>query len=188
MQRNSRFDVGDGLTAAERLGILSLTVVGGYEPLAIGVATALHLLLQRPPLLQELQADPALLSGAVDEALRFESPIPFTARVCVAGFDTGKVRLPAGAAVLALLGAANRDPLIFAEPDVFNPHRTVNPHLALGGGPHFCLGAPLVRRAMATMLELILSERPHVRPAPGKAPQWRTSLVPRGLAVLPVVW
>ena len=188
LERSCRFDVGDGLTPAEKLGIQSLTVVGGYEPLAIGVATALHLLLQRPPLLRQVQANPALLPGVVDEALRFESPIPFTARVCVDGFHTGTVELPAGAAVLALVGAANRDPLVFTDPDLFDPYRNPNPHLALGGGPHFCLGAPLVRRAMAAVLELVLTERPQVRPAPEKAPRWRTSLVPRGLADLPVVW
>ena len=177
-----------GLTSAERLGVLSLTVVGGYEPLAIGLASALHLLLERPGVLELVRSDPALVPGAVDEALRLESPIPFTARVCVGGYRLGSVELPAGAAVLALLGAANRDPAVFAEPDVFDPRRSPNPHLALGGGPHFCLGAPLVRRSIATMLGLLLRERPDLRPAPEQAARWRTSLVPRGLVDLPVLW
>jgi cytochrome P450 len=124
----------------------------------------------------------------VDEALRLESPIPFTARVCVDGYRTDSAEIPAGAVVLAMVGAANRDPAVFADPDVFDPGRSPNPHLALGGAAHFCLGAPVVRRSIEALLATLLHRMPALRRATGTAATRLGSAVPRGLATLPIAW
>lgn len=176
------------LSESERIGVFSLTVIGGYEPLAVGVASALDLLLDRPQVLAELRTHPDGMAGAVDEALRLESPIPFTARVCVDGYSSDRAEIPAGAVVLAMVGAANRDPAVFDDPDDFDAHRSPNPHLALGGAAHFCLGAPVVRRATAILLTTLLHRLPDLRRAPGSTATRLPGAVPRGLATLPIAW
>ncbi len=175
-----------GLDEREILGILSLTVIGGFEPLGDLIATALHLLLDLPDVRTRLRADPALIPLAVDETLRLESPIPFTARVCTTGYRDQAVELPPGAPVLAVISAANRDPAVFDAPDVFSLNRSPNPHLALGAGAHFCLGAPVVRLSAELLLAELLLRRPGI--ARAGAARWRGSLVPHGLTRLPVTW
>lgn len=176
------------LSESERVGIFALTVIGGYDPLAVGVASALDLLLDLPAVLADLRARPARMDAAVDEALRLESPIPFTARVCVDGYRTNSSEIPPGALVLAMVGAANRDPAIFADPDAFDAGRSPNPHLALGGAAHFCLGAPLVRRATGILLATLLDRLPGLRRAPGAGATRLAGAVPRGVATLPISW
>ncbi len=88
--------------------------------------------------------------------------------------------IPAGARVLALVGAANRDPAVFAEPDELVVSRAPNPHLAFGAGTHLCLGAPLVRQAGALLLGGLLTRYPELRPV-GDPPVWAPSMVPRRL-------
>jgi cytochrome P450 len=150
------------------LGILSLVVIGGFEPLASLVGNALALLLPRPGALAALAGlDQVSAERAVDELLRLESPIPFVARVVAEPVDLPGGRLAAGARVLAMLGAANRDPAVFTDPDGLMLDRTPNPHLAFGGGGHFCLAGPLVRSAGAVLL------RGAGAPFPGRPPRPR---------------
>lgn len=175
---------GSELTPSERLGILSLIVVGGYEPLADLCSTALALILDTPGTAERLRGDPQLMDRAVDEAMRLESPIPFTSRVCVDGWTGADVTIPAGAPVLAMVGAANRDPAVFPDADAFSLDRPGNQQMALGAGVHHCLGAPLVRQATAALLTELLAASPDVSPAAGPARSWRPTLVPRGLTEL----
>ncbi|MEV0307353.1 cytochrome P450 [Nonomuraea fuscirosea] len=175
-----RLAADERLTRAEMLGIAALTVVGGWKPLAEMVGNALHWLLPRKDAAEQVRESPEAAMSAVDELLRLESPIPFTARV-----TTEEVRLdggviPAGARVLALVGAANRDPAVFAGPDELMVLRSPNPHLAFGAGTHLCLGAPLVRHAGAVLLGGLLSRYPELRPD-GDPPVWAPSMVPRRL-------
>ncbi len=177
------------LTPGERLGILSLIVVGGYEPLADLCSTALSLILDTPDALDRLRgAEPETYATAVEEALRLESPIPFTSRVCVDGYRTDSVDIPPGSPVLAMLGAANRDPAVFDDPDTFLIDRRPNAHLALGGGVHYCLGAAVVKQSCAALLAELIQSRPAVRRVPDTRSPWRPTLVPRGLARLPICW
>jgi cytochrome P450 len=168
------------LSRTEMLGILSLVVIGGFEPLASLVGNALALLLPRPGALAALAGlDQVSAERAVDELLRLESPIPFVARVVAEPVELPGGRLEAGARVLAMLGAANRDPAVFADPDDLVLERMPNPHLAFGGGGHFCLAGPLVRSAGAVLLRELARRFPAARLAPGERPAWSDALIPR---------
>ena len=173
------------LARAEMLGILALTVVGGFEPLACLVGNALTWLLPRPAAVAALRSgDAASGERAVDEFLRLESPIPFVARVTTQPVPLPGGQLAAGARVLAVLAAANRDPAVFGQPDDLRLDRTPSLHLAFGGGPHFCLGGPLVRSCAAVLLQSLARRHPGLRIAPGAPPEWAGSLIPHRVSGL----
>jgi cytochrome P450 len=104
--------------------------------------------------------DPAVV---VEEMLRHDSPLHLFERTATQATTVGDVTLAPGDKIAALLGAANRDPAVFAEPDVFDPTRDPNPHLAFGAGIHFCVGAPLARLELATSVSRLLARWPHLR-------------------------
>jgi cytochrome P450 len=163
------------------LGILSLAVIGGYAPLAEFTGNALGRLLSQSVGLGDLGlADQARAETAVDELLRLDGPIPFIARVTTSDIDLEDGTLPAGAHVLAVLAAANRDPRVFADPDEMDLTRAPNPHLAFGAGPHFCLAAPLIRRAGAITLSRLATRYPHLC-ATDPVLRWAPTLLPRKL-------
>lgn len=169
------------LTRAEMLGIVSLAVIGGYLPLADLAGHAAYWLTADGRPFGSLRAE---LAGAgagrvIDELMRLATPIPFTARVTRQAADLGGVHLVAGARVLLIIAAANRDPLVFAEPARFDPRRSPNPQLAFGAGPHLCLGAQLVRWAGGALLAELAGRFPALRQA-GPA-EWDKPLVPRRL-------
>ncbi|WP_158939537.1 cytochrome P450 [Streptomyces sp. NRRL S-87] len=172
------------LTRREMLGVLGLAVVGGWQPLAEAVGNALYWLLPRPEAREALRAGgPDTAETAVDELLRLEAPIPFTARVTVRDAELPGGRIPAGQRVLAVLAAANRDPAVFADPDALVWDRTPNPHLAFGGGPHFCLAARLVKQSGGILLGRIVHRFPEAALA-GPEPRWAPTLIPRRLTRL----
>jgi cytochrome P450 len=176
------------LSRTEMLGILSLAVIGGFEPLASLIGNALALLLPQPDALAELRdADQITAERAVDELLRLESPIPFVARVVAEPVALPGGELEPGARVLAMLAAANRDPAVFTRPDDPVLDRTPNPHLAFGGGGHFCLAGPLVRSGAAVLLRELARRFPAARLAPGEQPEWSGSLIPRRVCRLRLV-
>ncbi|MEU5867573.1 cytochrome P450 [Nonomuraea sp. NPDC047529] len=176
-----RLAADDRLTRAEMLGIAALTVVGGWKPLAEMVGNALHWLLPRHEAADRIRnGGREVAESAVDELLRLESPIPFTARVTTEAVPLDGGVIPAGARVLALVGAANRDPAVFDRPDELLVTRSPNPHLAFGAGTHLCLGAPLVRQAGGLLLSGLLERYPGLRRM-GKPPAWAPGLVPRRL-------
>ncbi|MFC4589595.1 cytochrome P450 [Sphaerisporangium corydalis] len=176
-----RLAADDRLTRPEMLGVASLAIVGGWKPLAEMVGNALYWLLPRPEEAARLREGGEEAAGtAVDELLRVEAPIPFIARVTTEAVPLDGGTIPSGARVLALIAAANRDPAVFDRPDDLVVTRSPNPHLAFGGGTHFCLGAPLVRHAGALLLHDLLSRYPGLR-ATGSPPVWAPSLVPRRL-------
>jgi len=156
------------LSRAEMLGILTLTVVGGFLPLADLPAHAMHWM-----------GGPNAEGGAVDEVMRLATPIPFTARVTRQAVELDGTPLPQGARVLLMIGSANRDTRVFDRPGQCDPRRSPNPHLAFGAGPHVCLGAPLVRLAGGTLLRELARRYPQARPL-GPA-EWDKPLVPRRL-------
>jgi pimeloyl-[acyl-carrier protein] synthase len=191
------------LTRPEVIGILSLAVVGGWRPLAEMVGNALFWLLPRPEAMEALRrGDEEFARTAVDELLRLEAPVPFTARVTTEDVELGSdpgsglgpglgsarepVTIPAGSRVLAVIAAANRDSDVFERPDDLMLTRSPNPHLAFGAGTHFCLGAPLVRQAGALLLRGLVERFPGMR-ALGGPPAWAPTLVPRRLSEFRIV-
>jgi cytochrome P450 len=142
------------------------------------LANGLTLLLDHPDQLAALRRDPGLIDRYVDEILRFEPPTHFVVRYAAAEVEVAGVVVPAGASVLVLLGAANRDPGRFPDPDVFRPTRDDGASLTFGAGPHFCLGAPLTRLEGQVALPMLLDRFPGV--ALAEPPPARDQLMLRG--------
>lgn len=136
---------GQRLTQAEILGFFQLLVVGGQETTANLINNAVLCLVDNPGELARLRANPELLPSAIEEMLRYRSPLQWVMRTPKRDLDWRGQRIPAGQLVLPIIGAANRDRRYFEEPSRFNIARDPNPHLAFGHGGHFCLGAPLAR-------------------------------------------
>ncbi|MFJ6569322.1 cytochrome P450 [Streptomyces sp. NPDC091292] len=184
-------DGADRLTPEELMGMAFLLLVAGHETTVNLIANAVHLLLGRPGQLAALRADPELLTGAVEETLRFEPPAPAgTYRYPAEPVDLGGVRIPAGARVVLSLAAANRDPARFSAPARFDIHRdpaATRAHLAFGHGLHHCLGAPPARLEATLALRILLDRFPGLAFDGDGTPQWRTSLM-RSLRELPVCW
>jgi cytochrome P450 len=121
-----------------------------------------------------------------DELLRFAGPVQFTQRVLLEDLQLGDQLLPARTLTALLVGAANRDPLVFADPDRLDVGRDPNPHLSFSSGIHHCLGAALARLEIGVAVPKILRELPDLRLA--AKPRWRDTFVLRGLTALPVRW
>ncbi|MEU3739831.1 cytochrome P450 [Streptomyces sp. NPDC032198] len=187
---------GDGadaaLTPEELLGMAFLLLVAGHETTANLISSAVYLLLRHPEQLAALRADPSLISGAIEETLRYEPPALAVAyRYAAEPLTLGGVDIPKGDALILSLAAANRDPAYFPDPDRFDIHRdpaTTASHLAFGHGIHHCLGAPLARMEGVIALRALLQRCPDLRlEGENGTPTWRPSLL-RGLQELPVRW
>jgi len=138
-------DEGQRLTEGELIATCILLLVAGHETTVSLISNAILALLRHPAQLAALSADPGLAAGAVEETLRYDAPVQFTARVMRGGLQVGPISVPDGGLVLLLLAAAGRDPAVFDDPDRFDIQRGPSGHLAFAAGPHFCLGAPLAR-------------------------------------------
>jgi cytochrome P450 len=136
---------GERLTPGDILGFFQLLLLAGSETTMNLIANAVLCLVEHPDQLARQRAAPELLPSAVEEVLRYRSPLQWMYRVARRDVELHGRVIPAGALVLAVIGSANRDPGQFADADRFDIARDPNPHLAFGHGPHFCLGAPLAR-------------------------------------------
>jgi pimeloyl-[acyl-carrier protein] synthase len=173
------------LTEEEIIANCILTMIGGQETATNLIGSGLLTLLRHPEQLRILQDDPSLIPSAVEELLRYESPIQHTARVAHEDFTLGDKLIRRGQSVVAVLAAGNRDPERFSNPDVLDVTRGDKGHLAFGWAAHFCFGAPLARMegqiAFSTLLRrlknLALASEDFV---------WRENLGLRGLSGLPV--
>jgi unspecific monooxygenase len=122
----------------------------------------------------------------VEELLRFDAPLHLFTRYALRDVEVAGMGLRQGDRIGLLLGAANRDPLIFADPDRFDPRRAPNPHVAFGGGIHFCVGAPLARLEMRVALNIVLQRLPGLRLT--RAPRYRDAYHFHGLEALWANW
>jgi cytochrome P450 len=136
---------GDRLGDEEILGFFQLLLVAGHETTTNLIDNAVLSFVERPDQLARVRAEPALLPAAIEEVLRFRSPVQTSFRVTRRDVELRGQVIPAGRRVLAVIGAANRDPAHFARPNDFDVGRDPNPHLAFGHGIHYCLGTPLSR-------------------------------------------
>ena len=139
-------DAGERLTHEELLATCLILLIAGHETTANLIGLGTLALLRERDILSRLREEPGLVPSAVDELLRYDSPVQFTARTTLAPVEIAGIEIPEAERVLVLLACANRDPERFDEPDRILPERSPNyPHLSFGGGIHFCLGAPLAR-------------------------------------------
>jgi cytochrome P450 PksS len=166
-----------------------LLLIAGHETTVNLIGNGTLALLEHPDELTRLQAEPALIKAAVEELLRYASPLETaTERYAREDVTVAGVTIRRGEQVFAALASANRDGRQFPDPDRLDLGREPNRHLAFGLGPHFCLGAPLARLegqvAIGTLVRRIGEVRLAVRPA---SLRWRRGLVLRGLESLPVV-
>ena len=178
---------GDRLTEGEVVANVIVTMVGGQETTTNLIGNGLLTLLRQPDQLARLRADPSLVATAVEELLRYESPSQHTARMAPEGAVLGGTPIPAGDAVIAVMGAANRDPERFPDPDQLDIGREDNRHLAFGWAAHFCFGAPLARMEGQIAFETLIRRFPVLALEPDKEIQWRPNLGLRGLTELHVV-
>ena len=178
---------GDRLNEDELYANAVLLLNAGHETTTNLIGNGTWALLQFPEERRRLHDDPALAPTAVEELLRFDSPVQFTSRLLKEDMTVGGKTLRAGQPVLLLLGAANRDPAQFPEPDRLDVGRADNKHVAFGLGPHFCLGAPLARLEGRIVLQTLLRRLPKMR-LDGPAPEYRDNFNLRGLKALRVAF
>jgi hypothetical protein len=150
-------------------------LVGGNLTTTDLIGNAVRLFLLNPDQRALLLAQPDLIAGAVEEALRFEPPVDITARVANRDMEVGGCPVRATQAMVFMLRAANRDPEAFADPHRFDITRKGTPHVSFGGGAHICIGAPLARIEAQVAILKLMQRFPTMRLAdPDAAPQWRT--------------
>ena len=181
---------GDRLSENELYSMAVLLIVAGHETTVSLITNAVLALLGKPDELERLQADPSLMRNAVEELLRFDSPVERTiARWVTEDTQLGGQPIARGELVIAVVGSANRDDAQFPDADVLDLGRTANRHVGFGRGPHFCLGAPLARLETEIALETLLRRLPNLRLAIAEDDlYWRPIPLFRSLASLPVAW
>jgi cytochrome P450 len=175
------------LSEAELLATLILLLVAGHETTVNLIGNGVLALLRHPRELARLRAEPALIESAVEEVLRYDGPVQRTARMAAEDVEIGGRTVQAGQIAVALLGAANRDPAHFPDPDRLDITRPDNRHLAFGWGIHFCLGAPLARLEGQIAIGTLAARLPGLRLATDEV-EWRETSVLRGLKALPLAW
>ena len=178
---------GNRLSEEEVIANLIVTMVGGQETTTNLIGNGLLTLLRNPEVMTQLRADLSLIPSAVEELLRYESPSQHTARIAPEDVELGGKRIRQKDAVIAVMGAANRDPKRFVDPDRLDITRKDNRHVAFGAGAHFCFGAPLARMEAQIAFSALLQRLPELR-LESKAVTWRNNLGLRGLTALWVSW
>ena len=182
-------DEGDRLSADELLAMCFLLLVAGHETTVNLIGNGVLALLENPEQMQRLRDEPRLIPSAVEEMLRYSSPLQLaTERYAAAPVTVGEVTIPRGALVYVVLSSANRDEKAFTCSAEFEPDRQPNRHLAFGHGIHYCLGAPLARLEGQIAIRLLLERFSEIHLSRGTAElRWRRGLVLRGVESLPVV-
>lgn len=171
---------------AEFENMFWLFAVAGNETLRNGLPGGLIALLQHPDQLADLRADPGLLPGAVEEMLRWWTPVMVFRRTAVRNVELSGARIRAGDKVVVSFTSANRDERVFADPDRFDIRRSPNPHHSFGHGPHFCLGAQLARAQMRALFGQLLRRTSSIEP--DEPPSLLRSNFQRGVKRLPIRW
>ena len=175
---------GDRMSSYELLEMCLLLTIAGLETTANLIGNGTHALLNHPDQLARLRAEPGLIGSAVEELLRYDSPIQASGRIPKEDIDFEGHVMRKGRAIGVLVGAANRDPEAFPDPDRLDIARTPNNHLGFGRGIHFCLGAPLARLEGALALSALAERFPRI--APAGAAKRRSNVHVRGFLALPV--
>jgi cytochrome P450 len=177
-------DEGDRLTEDEAIGTCVLLLNAGHEATVNVTGNGWWSLFRNPGELARLRADRSLVSTAIEELMRYDTPLQMFERWVLEDAEVLGVRIPRGSELALLFGSANRDPEVFPEPDRLDVARRPNPHMAFGAGIHFCLGAPLARAELEISLETILERLPDLELV--SEPEWKPAYIIRGLRELRV--
>jgi cytochrome P450 len=177
---------GEVLTEEELYAQCIALLFAGHETTRNLIGNGMYTLLRHPEETAELREKPELIRTAVEEILRYESPVQFTARVLKEEMEVCGQRIPKKWSILCMLGAANRDPKKFKDPNQLNLKRLNNEHLAFSAGPHFCIGAQLARLEGQVALLNLVQRFPEMK-LTGPRPEWASTFGFRGLKSLPVI-
>jgi cytochrome P450 len=175
---------GDKLTEDELVTTCILLLNAGHEATVNVTANGTLALLRHPDQLARLRADRSLLPTAIEEFMRFDSPLQLFERTATEDVEVGGITVGKGQKIAALLGSANHDPAVFVAPESLDVGRTENPHITFGAGVHFCIGAPLARVELQASFGALLDRTSSIEL--GGEPVRRPEFVIRGLAELPV--
>ena len=179
---------GQHLNQRELLGFCILLLVAGNETTTNLIGNALLCFDEHPEVMEQLRSEPELVPGAIEEVLRYRSPVQFMYRRAVADITIRDQEIRAGQMVLAWIGSANRDEAQFPDPDRFDIRRTPNRHIAFGHGIHFCLGAPLARLEAKIALTILLERLHEIKRVPGVPLEATGSNVVYGVKHLPITF
>jgi cytochrome P450 len=177
-------DEGDRLTEDELIGTCVLLLNAGHEATVNVTGNGWWSLFRNPDQLAALRADPGLLPTAIEELMRYDTPLQMFERWVLEDFTWGGVDLPQGTEVALLFGSANHDPTVFRDPERLDLARAENPHITFGAGIHFCLGAPLARLELETSFGTLLRRVPAL--TLNAEPEWKAGYIIRGLKELSV--
>jgi cytochrome P450 len=175
---------GDKLTREELLSTLILLLVAGNETTKNLIGNGLRTLIQCPELSQQLRDNPDLMDAAIEELLRFDSPVQLDRRIALEDVEIGGQKIRKGQSILLLIGAANHDPDEFDDPSRLDFARTGQSHISFGRGIHHCLGAPLARLEAKIAFRKILERFSDIQF--DRPPVFKDHIVLRGLEALPV--
>jgi cytochrome P450 len=181
-------EAGDQLTVEELISTAILLFAAGFETTTNLIGNGLRALLAHPDQLARLRSDPVLIASAVDELLRFDSPVQMDGRAVFDEVEIAGHRIAAGETVITLLGAANHDPSHWTAPERLDVGRDEGPPMSFGSGIHYCLGAALARVEGQVVFDRMLQRFPRIEAAGATTARYRASLTLRGLVDLPVAF
>jgi len=175
-------DEGDRLTEDELIGTSVLLLNAGHEATVNVTGNGWWSLFRNPDVLADLRARPDLVPTALEELMRYDTPLQLFERWVLEDVEIHGVHVPRGAEMGLVFGSANRDPAVFDAPDELRLDRDPNPHVTFGAGIHFCLGAPLARLELQTSFSTVLRRMPNLELI--EEPHWKPGYIIRGLESL----
>ena len=178
---------GEVLSEEEVLATCILLLAAGNETTTNLIGNGMLALLRNPDQQQKLRDNPSLVETAVEEFLRYDGPVQATARIAETEIEVGGQKMEEGQLALCLIGAADRDPAQFPNPDELDIARQPNQHIAFGQGIHYCIGAPLARMEGQIVFETLLRRMPNLR-LDTEEPEWGGNFILRGLKRLPIAF
>ena len=166
----------------------TLLFAAGHETTVNLIGNGIWALLQKVVAMAAIRDDPSLIPNAIEEMLRYKCPVQTVSRIASEPVEFGGIVSRTASSIVALIGAANRDPEVFPDPDRLDVTRQRLKPLSFGGGIHFCIGAQLARIEAEVVFSTLLRRMPDLRVAERRKPEWRERFTLRGLTTLPVTW